>query len=255
MPLLHKIIRNRQSGISELQVRYNLDLRHHFIVGNNAGDMAQQKQAVESIPSDLLAEARNEAKAIINRAQQAASTIIEKARQAATAEAEKINTEAAREGYAEGYRAAMEEARNEAKKIRAEARTVLARAEEARREKLASLKTEIRNLALEIAEKLVNRELELDPDAVLAIVKESIQLVSNRKYVVLWVHPAEKEMCEKHRERLLGHLPPRAELQIMTDEAVGRGGCVVETDYGKVDARLSTRWQALLKSFNNEGAG
>lgn len=240
--------------MAELQDRYNLDLRHRFIVGNNGGDTAQQNQAVESIPPDLLAEARREAKAIISRARQEASAIIEKAKQEATAEAEKIKTEAAGKGHAEGYRAGMEEARNEAEKIRAEARTVLARAEEARREKLAGLKTEIRNLALEIAEKLVNRELELDPDAVLAIVEESIQLVSNRKYVVLWVHPGEKEACEKHRERLLGHLPPRAELQIMTDEAVGRGGCVVETDYGKVDARLSTRWQALLKSIN-EGTG
>lgn len=235
MRSLHKIIRNRETDNDNLHSRYNLHLRHNYVEQKSRAESAPKKNVD---PSELLAEAQRQAEAVM-----------EKARHEAVAEAEHIKANAAREGYDEGYRSALEAAREEAQKIRASARAVLARAEEARRRQLAGLKGIILDLALEIAEKIIARELELNPDAAVSIAEEAVQIVSNRKYVVLWVHPEEAEIYEKYRERLVRHLPPHSELQIMEDSTVERGGCVAENEFGKVDAQLSTRWQNLCSSI------
>ncbi|TYO95485.1 FliH/SctL family protein [Desulfallas thermosapovorans] len=261
MPLLHKIIRNEEMVLGDLMHRHSLDIRHTFLLKKkqspplekNKEQIAESdKKAKETDAAirQLLSEARQEAEAIIENARKEAGEIIAGACRQATSEAEKIKADAAREGRDKGYKEGMDAAMQEAASIKKQARAVLALAEEARREMLAGLKDEVRSLALEIAEKILNRELRASADAVLDIVHECLQLVANRSYVVLWVHPRDKEICEQQRDHLLGHLPPRAELHIMASDEVEPGGCVVETDYGKVDAKLSTRWQALLAALS-----
>jgi len=238
MRSLHKIIHNRETGNDNLHSRYNLHLKYNFIEQKSSAE-SSPKQNTD--PSELLAEAQRQAEAVM-----------EKARHEAVVEAEHIKANAVREGYDEGYQSALEAAHAEAEKIRAEARAVLARAEEVRRRQLAGLKGNILELALEIAEKILARELELNPDAAVAIAEEAIQIASNRKYVVLWVHPEEVELYEKHRERLVRHLPPHSELQIMEDPTVERSGCVAENEFGRVDAQLSNRWQNLCSIIKEE---
>ena len=248
-PLFHRIIRSG-CGESELQGLYDLTLKTAFLYERKkCAPTEKQPDAVPGVtPEQLLEPARREAEAILGQAGEQASIMLEEARQQAAAEAENIKSTAAREGYEQGYRSALEEARGEADKYRAQARQVLAGAEEARQEALEDLKEEILTLAVEIAEKVLARELETHPDAVLNVAEEAVQLAGNRKYVVLWVNPAQLEICRAHRDQMAAHLPPKAELQIMVDEAVEPGGCVVENEYGRVDARLSTRWQTMLAS-------
>lgn len=263
MPLSHKIIRYKEIILDDLSLKHSLDLRHRFTVHKTQDHPEQDEikqvdetcegnQEIDNTIQELLSGAKREAEDILQKARKNAVGIITGARQKAALEAEKIKEDAAGEGRDKGYNAGMDEAIKEASSIKSEAKAVLAQAEEARREKLAHIKDEVRCLALEIAEKLLNRELQTNAEAVMAIVDEAMQMVGNRPYVLLWVHSRDKQICEKHRDQLLGHLPPKAELQIMADDAVEPGGCVVETDYSKVDARLSTRWQSLLAAIKEE---
>ncbi len=248
MPSLHKIIIHDQNGDGDLISWKSIDLRHDFIRKNN--NSLSHNEPQPKIMMELLASARKEAEGIKKQAKAEAAELMESNKQKAVAEAERIKADAIRQGYDEGYQAALEAANKEADKIRAQAKSVLVQAEENRRDKINNLKEEIHDLAIDIAEKIVVKELEIKPDVVLAIAQEAIQLVSNRKYIVLWVHPGEKEICQKHRDQLMKHLPPKAQVHIMTDDTVARGGCIVETDYGKVDATLSNRWQTLLNAIN-----
>jgi flagellar biosynthesis/type III secretory pathway protein FliH len=38
----------------------------------------------------------------------------------------------------------------------------------------------------------------------------------------------------------------------LTDEQIERGGCVVETDFGKVDARITAKWENLISAIKGE---
>lgn len=231
---------------------YDLTLRNEFIIESARLRRENPGSGYGELAGEVPDRANLEAGAIIEQAGTQAAAMIEEARRQAAEEANEIKTAAAREGYELGYQSALDEARQEAEKIRNEARRVLKQAEETRRQKLEHLKDEILALAVEMAEKIVTRELETRPDAVLSIAEEAILLAGSREQVVLWVNPAEMEICQARRDRLAALLPPRAELQIMTDETIEPGGCVVENEYGRVDARLSARWRNLLASLKEE---
>ncbi len=258
MPSLLKIIRNGHRNVKWEAPHHNLTLRKIYDIETARQLRSQPKenpeQEQQALPEQLLDEAKKKAESIISKASEQASLILEEARQQASAEAEQLKKAASSEGYEQGYRSAIESAKKEAEQIKKQARDVLARAEENRRKTIEGLRKEVFDLAVEIAEKILARELKSHPETVLSIAEEAIQLAGNRKHVVLWVHPSELEICNVHKDRLVSHLPPRSNLQIMADETVEPGGCVVENEYGRVDARLSTRWQNLLASLA-EGAG
>ncbi len=250
MPSLHRIIR-RYEGAGVLKGQYSLALKTEFTFETTR--LTKQREEADEKYSELaaaiLTQAKNEAGAIMEQATAQTAAMLEEARRQAAAEAEKTKTAAAREGYEQGYHSAMEAARKEADSVRAEARNVLVQAEDRRRQKIAELKEDILSLAVEMAEKIVARELETKPDVVHSIAEEAILLAGSREHVVLWVNPTELDICQAGRDSLMTLLPPRAELQFMTDPAIEPGGCVLENEYGKVDAKLSNRWRNLLASL------
>ncbi|HBX23704.1 MAG TPA: hypothetical protein DEF34_08780 [Desulfotomaculum sp.] len=250
MPSLHRIIR-RNEGAGEPKGHYNLALKTEFTFETSRLNKQRDETSgkYNELSDAMLHQAKKEAAAIMDQAGVQAAAMLEEARQHAAAEVEKVKTAAAREGYEQGHQSALETAGEEAASIRSEARKVLAQAEDMRRQKFEQLKEELLSLAIEMAEKIVTRELETRSDVVLSIAEEAILLAGSREHVVLWINPAELEVCQTRRESLLALLPPRAELQIMTDPAIEPGGCVLENEYGKVDARLSNRWQNLLASL------
>ncbi|WP_027363329.1 FliH/SctL family protein [Desulfotruncus alcoholivorax] len=255
MPLSHRIIRYGENGSNGSIDMYNLHLRHDFPIKLNGFENISEvhsDQELVKLPAEILAEAKKQSGDMIQKAQNEAAVILEKARAQASVEAEKIKADAYKEGYEQGYRSALDAAAAEAQTIREQAKEVLAQSEKARAGQINRLKDEILNLSIEIAEKLVNRHLELLPGAVLDIAREAIQLVSNRQYVVLWVHPDDLDVCDNNKDNLMAALPPKAKLQIITDETIKRGGCIVETDFGKVDATLAARWENLLAVLKGE---
>ncbi|RJQ30955.1 MAG: hypothetical protein C4589_02095, partial [Peptococcaceae bacterium] len=117
---------------------------------------------------------------ILDNARQEAAEILAKARE----EARQIIADAHKEGFQEGYREALTAADEEAEATRASAREVLKQAEEILQEKVKLLEGELISLAVEIAEKIVARQITIDDETVVAIAREVLQLVSDRKQVI-----------------------------------------------------------------------
>jgi flagellar assembly protein FliH len=108
-------------------------------------------------------------------------------------------------------------------------------------------------LAISIARKIVVRELEIDEGAVLARTKEAIRKVIGVEKIKIHVNPSDEEYVRKHRTELMSHADSVREIVIESDNKVERGGCIIESDLGNIDARLSTQFElieeALLSIF------
>ncbi|GAB6158026.1 FliH/SctL family protein [Desulfotomaculum varum] len=196
-------------------------------------------------PARLLAEARQQAAELVARARQEAAALLEQARAEAQSAARQIKEEAKQQGWQEG----MEAARQEADSIRRQARQVLEQARDIRQRTLNNLEQELVDLAVDIAERLVMTQLAVEPQTIMAIARECMELVKNRPLVNMYVNQADLPLVEQERHRLLQGLPGQVELNILTDNAVSPGGCRIETDQGQVDATLETRWQEMLKAL------
>ena len=171
----------------------------------------------------LLAEARVEAEGI---------------RRAAQADAERLRREAVAEGRERGLSAVTE--------LLASARAL---AQRARRE----ADEDLRRLAVRIAEKLLGRELELSPDAVTDVAAQALQQAGAARQLIVRAHPDDVEALERGKPRLIERARAQAQVSVRADASVERGGCIVESELGVVDARLSTQLDAIERALKGSG--
>ncbi len=245
MPLSYNILKDLKcNGKTAV-----LEIRHNFNENNCYNGDIPDESKLNMRSRDIIAEAEQKALRILEYAKSEAEFLRSKLRKEALNEAETIKNTAYQEAYEKGTREAIEEARNEAELIREQARMVLKQAEEIRKQTLESLEQEIINLAVEIAEKVLNAKLELDPQIVVDLASESIKMLKERDKVILLVNPDEVGLYEDRRYELEKELSPKGELHIIADHEIEPGGCVVETEYGYIDAQLKTRWKALLDNL------
>lgn len=237
-----KIIRNHKT-LMEKEDPLTLALRHNFVkIINHKNTATGETTENDQIANQVIEEANKQAEEILAEAHRKAK---ENARQLAEREMEK----AYEEGFSKGYEEGLTKANNEAKIIRNQASVVLKQAETHRAETLENLEKDIINLSVDIAQKLIARQLSLEPETVISIAHEAIQLIKTREKVTIFINPAENEVFELYKGELHRMLPANASLDLITDEAITPGGCIVETEHGKVEATLESRWDTLLENL------
>ena len=171
-------------------------------------------------------DAHQQAKEIIEQAKADATRLLDKAR----LEREATLAEARKQGREEGL---------------AQATEIIVRAKKEAGGFLAKAEPEIVRLALMVAEKLVGKSLESDKELVLSIAAQAIESVRHQRELVLRVNPEDAELMRNSRKKLMDMLGRTKDIAVREDPEVARGGCIVETENGTVDAQLKTQLQLL----------
>ncbi len=95
---------------------------------------------------------------------------------------------------------------------------------------------EVVELALAIARRILRRELHIDPEAVLGLVKAAMEKANQREVTEIRVHPAHAEVVRAHLTRIGA---PEA-LELVPDPTLEPGAVVLETARGLIDASIET---------------
>jgi flagellar assembly protein FliH len=106
----------------------------------------------------------------------------------------------------------------------------------------AEVEYELVELALAVGKQLARRELRTEPAQIIAIVRESLaQLPLAAREIRVQLHP---EDAKTVRERLGAGSGERA-WSLVEDPTVTRGGCIVQSEASRVDARMEGRIAAI----------
>ncbi|MEE3370783.1 MAG: FliH/SctL family protein [Planctomycetota bacterium] len=100
-------------------------------------------------------------------------------------------------------------------------------------------------LAIAIAERLVRRELKSSTDIPLAWIREALKLVSGNGPLRLRMNPDDLRGRRASIEELLTQQGLTETVELVSDDAVSAGGCLVETPSGSIDQRLETQLKRL----------
>jgi flagellar assembly protein FliH len=120
---------------------------------------------------------------------------------------------------------------------------------------LAEWESSAVELSVAIAEKIVGRQLELHPEIAKDMLREALELAAGSPTVKLRMHPHDTQMLGSHADEVVKAMASCAEASIVPDETMTRGGCVVETQHGTVDARIESQLQRLTEELlQREGA-
>jgi flagellar assembly protein FliH len=105
-------------------------------------------------------------------------------------------------------------------------------------------------LSIEIAKKLVHREVQIDEKIIATLVRVALDRLSMKKGIKVTVNPSDSEILTEELKDLLDE---EGSIELRTDDDLRRGDCLVESDYGSIDARISEQFKeieaGLLSSF------
>ncbi|RRJ65354.1 flagellar assembly protein FliH [Paenibacillus oralis] len=104
-------------------------------------------------------------------------------------------------------------------------------------------------LSCAIAEKVIDKQLSVDPDYTLELVKKSLARKREQGVLTLCVSPAHFAFVQAAREELSLAIDSQAELQILPDPTVKDRGCVIRSAFGSVDARIDTQLTEIKKEL------
>lgn len=170
----------------------------------------------------IVVEAEREAEAIVSAAQQEAASLQQS-------------------GYEEG----VEQGRAEATEQMTRALMELRSMEE-------KLEAEYIGLLRECVEKILHQELTQNPEAIVSVVRGALRDARQQREVIVRVHPEDAEMVEQNQPRLLEVLARANAVVVRGDPGVRRGGCIVATELGLIDASLERQLAALTRAIEAE---
>lgn len=127
-------------------------------------------------------------------------------------------------------------------------RAVVAETATAKEAWLAKWERDGVRLSIKIAERILRRELTTRPELPLTLVRESLELSASGEAVRISLNPEDLQAFGKQIDLLLRDMKRTAEAEVVTDEAMTRGGCRIETKHGSIDQRL----EAQLKRIEEE---
>ena len=104
---------------------------------------------------------------------------------------------------------------------------------------------DVARLAIEIAKKIVHREVTIDNDIVMTLARIGLSRMHNRVAATIHLHPEDLDYVEAHRSQLSS----AQAIHLMEDRSVGRGGCLIQTEMGAVDARIEQQFAEIERAF------
>lgn len=177
----------------------------------------------------------------ISAAEAQAAALLEEAR----AEAGEIRRRAREEGLAE---AACEGAQ-ERQRLAAQHESTGVEINDERERFFREAEPELLKLAFAIAEKIVGREVSERPEIVLELIRRSLKRIKDKSELRIRVNPEDLQLVREARAELLGAVDGVEKIEVADDRRVGRGGCVIESPNGILDARLGTQLRELERSM------
>jgi flagellar assembly protein FliH len=189
----------------------------------------------------LKRQAEDEAERVIAEAKEKAKHIEDEARVAYESQKKEANDTGFQTGREEGYNSG----KAEVERLIQRTQTVLKRAQDKRGEILAESEQQIVDLVLLIARKVIKVISESQKTVVVSNVVQALRKLKTRGAVIIRVNMADVKLTTEHIKDFIRLAEGAASIQVQEDSSVDAGGCIIETDFGEIDARISSQLAEL----------
>jgi len=204
---------------------------------------------------------RGRCDAHVAEAQREAQRILQQAR----TDAETIRAQAHQQGAAAGRAAGLQNAKQE---IRSQSTQIADRlTDEKLKTTLQALETAARMLGEErdrwmsewealairlgaaIAGKILGRELTLRPEQSRGLLENVLKLAAGLPRIRLSLNPDDLRRLGDHAEQTVRSMAACGETELVADDSITPGGCVIETGHGVIDATIETQLDRIASEL------
>ena len=189
----------------------------------------------------IKADAENEAAAIVEKAKAEAAQIVAEAQ----AQHDKIVSEARNEGFEQGHQEGYEKGSAEVDRLIERMHKILEAVMQRREEILQDTESQIVELVILMARKVIKILSENQKNVIMANTVAALRKVKTRGNVTLRVNIEDVKLTTAHADEFIQHVENVQGITVQEDSSVEKGGCIVETDFGAIDARISSQLTEL----------
>jgi len=182
-------------------------------------------------------EAETEAERIIGEARRKAEEIENKSRSSIS----QIEKEAREKGYAEGHEEGYRKGSEEVGRLVEQLHTIITKAIDKRNQIIEDSETQLINMVLLIANKVIKVISENQKNVVINNVIQALRKLKSRGDVVIRVNLADLQLTTDHTRDFMDRIENVRSITVLEDSSVDKGGCIIETDFGQIDARISSQ--------------
>lgn len=157
-----------------------------------------------------------------------------------------VEREAFTKGYAQGERAGAEAAAARAEAMLRRLADTLEELQALRTDLVRRTEREVVELSLAIARRVLQREVSLDHELMLAMARVALDRLADVATASIRLHPEDyaATLAARGSAAVASH-----GVQIVADAGVRRGGCVVQSEFGSVDVGIATQIDELTHAL------
>lgn len=182
---------------------------------------------------------------IIRDARATAASMVEQARLARDAELEAARKSGHQAGYEAGYGDGMDLADRESAALIATAEQIAINVAAERDRLLTGAEADMVELAIDIAERIVNASLDVQPELVLEVCKGAMRKAFQRDQLTVLAHPDDLTMLRDAGPELMRELGGIHQLDFVEERRVDRGSVIVRTPVGEIDGTFAGKREKI----------
>lgn len=157
-------------------------------------------------------------------------------------EADGIKEAAAKEGYREG----LAKAQDVIEELRDKIRNFIS----GKKEVFEYIAPDILEISVDIAQKIIKKEVKEDPQIVLNTILDIMQNLSKEEpKITITVNPSVVDFVKSELPEHVSSMGIEAKVTITGNDEVQDGGCIITTSNGMVDASVDTQLQIITEAL------
>ena len=232
--------------------KLNWDRERETLIASAQAEASAIVKDAEAAAFQEVKRKSDQAQTVRREAEDEAARLVEEARKraeeieaAAGQSVQGMGREAEDRGFQAGREAGFAEGRAEAERLIERMHTVLDRAQAKRAEILAESEQQIVDLVLLIARKVVKVISDNQRNVVVSNVVQALRKVKGRGTVVVRVNMDDLKLTTEHVKDFIRLMENVKDITVVEDSSVDNGGCIIETEFGEIDARISSQLSEL----------
>jgi len=116
---------------------------------------------------------------------------------------------------------------------------------------LAKSSPDMLKLVMAIAEQVIHCEVACNEDVILNTLKNSLQAAIKSDEFFVKIHPDDFAMVSENKQKFIAAISGLQNIHFEADPAITRGGCLVESTLGKVDATIDAQLEEIRQHLLN----
>lgn len=221
-----------------------------------------QRGGVLQAPAVIdLSDFRRQGRDIVEKSQREAAGLIAEAhedvRHVVETAADRGHAEGWSRGFEEGLRRgqdqamaqSLEECRLQIAALESGWTRALAEWQATRRRLFDDARDDVLEFALAVARKVIHRTIEADSSCVIDQIRAALALVNRRSALSIAINPADRAVVERALPAIVEASKTSADVVILDRGEVSRGGCIVNTAGGAIDAGIEIQMERIIEAL------